>query len=691
MTSCLRTRLIAGLFACAIGLFIAPTTADAQVDAVLAHCASGSAYDACLDTSAQELYVIDDTQGTVCRIGLSSFAPFMTSLGNVPHPYGPAAFPLFQPICRGIAYAPTSDSLYVLNSSARAIQQMNKTTGAAIGSSILLSVPGGAANLIGLTWDTINNTIWTRDVTNNELHEYDPATGVFLSSIPLPPTQDVIYGTGLHFVNNGGVGFFEIPYGDIFSYGADRSIRIDMSGTATGILADLSDVPGEPRGYVRAGQVVYVTTDTLIYRLTRDVPTLNPVSNLRANSDINGNITLTWTNNGSGAGGSYDTLTIRRDGVTIAVALAGDTDSYTDDPPDNLTVEYQVQALQSSVTASKTIDVRTGTGAYMTHTQFPGQSVYGLAWNPGAGELYASSFSLTSGLIYVYDADLNFLRTEATGIDRIRGVAYDTTRNLILFTREGFSGTVRRFSTATSPWTDMGSFTTGAITPTGITYDQINDRYVISDQGGQGITPRLLAVSADPTMVGSTVWTATPPLVEVAQGVSMLPADLFSASGYVLAASRALDGVIEDGRQLFPVTGFPASFEVPFSAMGNSALEPAAIRGIEDNGNQLYVANVLTGTIFKLLLSPGGSDFIRGDANNDATADFADAIYVLDFLYSGGMAPDCFDAADINDDGRIDLSDSLYLILHLFLSAPQPPAPYPAAGQDPTFVDPFGC
>lgn len=82
--------------------------------------------------------------------------------------------------------------------------------------------------------------------------------------------------------------------------------------------------------------------------------------------------------------------------------------------------------------------------------------------------------------------------------------------------------------------------------------------------------------------------------------------------------------------------------------------------------------------------------FIRGDANGDGNVDLSDPIYTLSYLFSGGKAPKCFDAADSNDDGVIDLSDPIYTLSHLFRGDPAPPAPYPDQGIDQT-PDAFNC
>lgn len=67
----------------------------------------------------------------------------------------------------------------------------------------------------------------------------------------------------------------------------------------------------------------------------------------------------------------------------------------------------------------------------------------------------------------------------------------------------------------------------------------------------------------------------------------------------------------------------------------------------------------------------------RGDANNDARVDSTDAIFVMNYLFSGGPEPPCLNQADANNDGIVDASDSIFLLDWLFNGASEPPYPGP--------------
>ncbi|MBI4603365.1 MAG: lamin tail domain-containing protein [Planctomycetes bacterium] len=69
--------------------------------------------------------------------------------------------------------------------------------------------------------------------------------------------------------------------------------------------------------------------------------------------------------------------------------------------------------------------------------------------------------------------------------------------------------------------------------------------------------------------------------------------------------------------------------------------------------------------------------FRRGDCNDNGKADISDAIFLLNFLFAGGVEGLCADACDVNGDEVRDISDPVNLLNHLFGGGPEPPAPVP--------------
>lgn len=87
---------------------------------------------------------------------------------------------------------------------------------------------------------------------------------------------------------------------------------------------------------------------------------------------------------------------------------------------------------------------------------------------------------------------------------------------------------------------------------------------------------------------------------------------------------------------------------------------------------------------------PVDRTFLRGDPNRDLRIDVSDAVTVLFQVFRDG-APSCPDASDVDDDGSLQPGDPVYLLRYLFLGGPDPPAPFPGEGPDPTTGDGLGC
>lgn len=79
----------------------------------------------------------------------------------------------------------------------------------------------------------------------------------------------------------------------------------------------------------------------------------------------------------------------------------------------------------------------------------------------------------------------------------------------------------------------------------------------------------------------------------------------------------------------------------------------------------------------------GRGQFSRGDANADGRFNIADAIFVLQYLFTSGATPSCLDAADANDDGSLNLSDAVRMLGALFRGGTLP-APHGGCGDDAT-------
>jgi lamin tail-like protein len=81
---------------------------------------------------------------------------------------------------------------------------------------------------------------------------------------------------------------------------------------------------------------------------------------------------------------------------------------------------------------------------------------------------------------------------------------------------------------------------------------------------------------------------------------------------------------------------------------------------------------------------PNQLGFRRADADGSCGIDITDAVYVLNYLFSGSEAPSCLDASDPDDSGVIEITDAIFILNFLFLGGIEPLPPGLQTGLDPT-------
>ena len=74
-----------------------------------------------------------------------------------------------------------------------------------------------------------------------------------------------------------------------------------------------------------------------------------------------------------------------------------------------------------------------------------------------------------------------------------------------------------------------------------------------------------------------------------------------------------------------------------------------------------------------------------GDVYNDGSINILDAVFLINYKYKSGPAPEDLLTADVNGDGEIDILDVVYLINYKYKSGPEPNCPVPAV----TCPDPY--
>lgn len=69
---------------------------------------------------------------------------------------------------------------------------------------------------------------------------------------------------------------------------------------------------------------------------------------------------------------------------------------------------------------------------------------------------------------------------------------------------------------------------------------------------------------------------------------------------------------------------------------------------------------------------PDGCDFPCGDASTDSILNVGDAVFLVNYIFKGGPAPDPVCTADANGDTQINVADAVYLINYIFKGGPAP-------------------
>jgi hypothetical protein len=63
---------------------------------------------------------------------------------------------------------------------------------------------------------------------------------------------------------------------------------------------------------------------------------------------------------------------------------------------------------------------------------------------------------------------------------------------------------------------------------------------------------------------------------------------------------------------------------------------------------------------------------LAGDANGDGTINIGDAVFIVNYVFRGGPAPDPIEAGDANCDAKINVGDAVYLVSYIFRGGPPP-------------------
>ena len=290
----------------------------------------------------------------------------------------------------------------------------------------------------------------------------------------------------------------------------------------------------------------------------------------------------------------------------------------------------------------------------------------GLATDPISGDLYALLIvtDVSGALLATVDSSTGVATSVGETGESFEAIAFDGTGTLFGVTGDG---AFRNGGECATPETLYEISTADATLTLLCTLGNGDDGEALAFNNGNatlyhasGLNEVVLetidATGADPCTVTSA------DVSETALGVSEVNAMTYSSADGGFLWAQGFGDVGDDE-------------EVPTLYLTNADATVVSEVGLTDHrvGGLAFSGGAPTG---------GGGQFIRGDIdNNGVLFPLLDALYLLQFAFTSGPAPECEEAADVDNNGVIfGLLDSLYVLQFGFSGGPAPEAPFPGCG-----------
>jgi len=95
----------------------------------------------------------------------------------------------------------------------------------------------------------------------------------------------------------------------------------------------------------------------------------------------------------------------------------------------------------------------------------------------------------------------------------------------------------------------------------------------------------------------------------------------------------------------------------------------------EDNNYDIITADN-SGSAISVFMNKISKDYICGDANGDHEVNVGDAVFLINYIFKGGAAPDPLLSGDANGDCLVNVGDAVYLINFVFKAGSPPQCAY---------------
>ncbi len=146
-----------------------------------------------------------------------------------------------------------------------------------------------------------------------------------------------------------------------------------------------------------------------------------------------------------------------------------------------------------------------------------------------------------------------------------------------------------------------------------------------------------------------------------ARGVSTTCADPYDTTDYTTASGTSLSTPLIGGCAALILSAHPNWTPMQ---VREAMMMTASRAGSPDNTYGWGIPDILAAVEY--------SFYSTGDANSDGEIDVGDVLYLIDYLFSGGSAPDPLWLGDVDCDDLVGVGDVVYLINYLFLGGSEP-------------------
>lgn len=89
-----------------------------------------------------------------------------------------------------------------------------------------------------------------------------------------------------------------------------------------------------------------------------------------------------------------------------------------------------------------------------------------------------------------------------------------------------------------------------------------------------------------------------------------------------------------------------------------------AIKAADDVSNWSVVSNTADADVSQC-----------GDMDASDRTDIGDVVYMINYIFAGGLVPIDLHCGDVNGDGKTNIGDAVYLINFMFAGGPEPCIP----------------